>query len=187
LKPWLDPGNTGILKMPGSYNQNLAVADFSANTYIIPVGGSINFQDLSAGKPDNWHWYFQSGKPAESIDQNPSGIVFERYGAMNVKLVVSNAYNTDSIVKEGFIDVRAIVSPNPCEGVINILSDINNSDELIIEVFDVQGKIAQRFEYTGSSASSYQIKLPDYGNVFMIRVIQGSQVQTHKVIVVHKM
>jgi hypothetical protein len=187
LKPWLDPGNTGIIKMPGSYNEKLAVADFSANTYVIPVGGRINFQDLSAGKPDQWHWYFQSGNPSESTVRNPSGVVFERYGAMNVKLVVSNSYNSDSIVKEGYIDVRAIVSPNPSTGVINILTDVNNTNEVIIEVFDAQGKIAQHFDYTGSSSSSYQIKLPDFGNIFVIRVIQGDQVQTHKVLVAHKM
>ena len=185
LKPWLDPGNTGILKMPGSYNAKLAVADFSANTYIIPVGGRVNFQDLSAGKPDQWHWYFQSGIPAESTVQNPGGIIFQRYGAMNVKLVVSNAFNSDSIVKEGYIDVKAIASPNPCDGVINILTDIDNTSDVIIEVFDALGKIVQRFNYAGSSSSSYQVKLPDFGNIFLIRVIQGDQVQTHRVFVVH--
>lgn len=185
LKPWLDPVNTGILKMPGSFNENLAVADFSANSYVIPVGGMIDFVDLSTGKPDKWHWYFQGGKPAESTLKNPSGISFGRYGAMNVKLVVSNAYNSDSIVKEKYIDVRAVVSPNPTTGEITILTDVNNENEINIEVFDSYGKIAQRFIYSGSTFSSYSINLPEYGNVFIIKIIQGDQVQTHKVVVVH--
>jgi len=188
LKPWLDPGNIlegGILKMNGSFNNNLAIADFTANTFAIPIGGTIDFQDLSAGKPDTWHWYFQGGKPSESREQNPKGILFERFGSMNVKLVVSNAYNSDSIVKEEFIDVRAIVSPNPCTGVVNILSDKNNEAKITIEVFDALGKIAQRFEYSGSTSEIYSIKLPDYGNVFIIRILQGDQVQIHKVVVVH--
>ncbi len=185
LKPWLDPGNTGIIKMPGSYNEKLAVADFSANSHVIPVGGTIDFQDLSTGKPDSWHWYFQGAKPSESTMQNPSGIRFERYGSMNVKLVVSNIYNSDSVIKEEYIDVRAVISPNPCKGVISILTDINNENDLVIEVFDVFGKLAQRFDYSGATSSSYSIALPDYGNVFLIRVLQGDQVQTHKVVVVH--
>ncbi len=185
LKPWLDPANTGILKMPGTFNENLAVADFSSTGNVIPVGGTIDFQDLSSGKPDTWHWYFQGGDPAESSVRNPSGIRFERYGEMNVKLVVSNTYNSDSIVKEKFIDVRAVVSPNPCNGVVNILTDINNQDDLVIEVFDMAGKIAQRFAYSGASSESYSIKLPEYGNVFTIRVIHGNQIQSHKVVVVH--
>lgn len=185
LKPWLDPGNTGILKMPGSYNENLTVADFSANSFVIPVGGTIDFNDLSSGKPDKWHWYFQGGKPAESTLQNPSGIIFDRYGAMNVKLVVSNQYNTDSIVKEKYIDVKVVVSPNPCKGIVSILTDIHNENDVSIEVFDSYGKIVQRYKYSGAASSSYSIKLPEYGNVFFIRIIQGNQVQTHKVIVVH--
>ena len=185
LKPWLDSLNTGITKMPGSFNQNLAVADFSATSFVIPIGGTTDFQDLSAGKPTKWHWYFQGGKPYESTEQNPTGILFERFGAMNVKLVVSNSYNSDSIVKEGFIDVRAVVSPNPCTGVVNILTDKNNDSEITIEVYDYQGKIAQRFEYSGSASENYSITLPEKGNVFIIKVLQGDQVQTHKVIVVH--
>jgi len=185
LRPWLDSLNTGITKMPGSYNENLAVADFSANTYLIPIGGTIDFQDLSAGKPNKWHWYFQGGKPGESMEQNPSGILFERFGAMNVKLVISNEYNSDSIVKEEFIDVRAVLSPNPCKGVVNILTDKNNESKITIDVFDFQGKIAQHFEYSGSTSENYSITLPSYGNLFFIRMTQGEQVQTHKVVVVH--
>ncbi len=185
LKPWLDPESSGLLKMPGSFNDKLAVADFSADTYVIPVGGTVNFQDLSAGKPDKWVWRFQKGNPSESTEQNPSGIRFESFGKMNVKLVVSNAYNSDSIVKEGFIDVRSVMSPNPSTGVVTILADINNENDLIIEVYDAQGKIAQKYEYAGLSAVSYTITLPDYGNIFIVRVIRGEQVQTHKVFVVH--
>lgn len=184
LKPWLDPENTGLLKIPGSFNDKLTVADFSANSYIIPVGGKIDFQDLSSGKPDTWHWYFQGGNPSESHDQNPSGIQFERFGAMNVKLVVSNEYNSDSIVKEEYIDVRAVVSPNPTNnGVVNILSDIRNNNNLVIDVFDAQGRIAQHFEYPAAMSTNYSIKLPHYGTVFIIRVIQGENIQTHKVLV----
>ncbi len=185
LKPWFDSLNTGITKMPGSFNDKLTVADFSSNTRMIPVGGTVDFQDLSAGKPQKWHWYFQSGKPSESTVQYPSGIMFERFGLMNVKLVVSNDYNTDSIVKEGFIDVRSVVSPNPSKGSVSILSDINNTNEITLEVFDALGRMAQHFTYSGSASANYSINLPDYGNVFIIRIIQGNQVQTHKVIVVH--
>ncbi len=189
LKPWLDPGNIleadGILIMPGSFNDKLAVADFTASSFVIPIGGTINFFDLSAGIPDKWHWYFQGGKPSEATEKNPSGILFDRFGKMNVKLVVTNAYNSDSIVKEGFIDVKAVVSPNPCFGVVNILTDKNNDSGIVIEVYDFLGKIAQRFVYSGSTSESYSITLPESGNLFIIKVIQGAQVQIHKVIVIH--
>ena len=185
LKPWLDSLNTGITKMPGSYNNNLAVADFSSTTSMIPIGGSVDFQDLSAGKPTKWHWYFQGGKPSESKVKNPTGILFDRFGKMNVKLVVSNSYNSDSIVKEGFIDVRAILSPNPCTGLINILPDNNNSGSSIyLDVFDLQGKKYPNYPYSGSASGGYTITLPDRGNFFFVKLVKGSTVQIHKVIVV---
>ncbi len=185
LKPWLDPGNTGIVKMPGSYNEKLTVADFSANRFVIPVGGTIDFNDLSSGKPNKWHWYFQNGKPSESTLQNPSGILFDRFGAMNVKLVVSNQFNSDSIVKEKFIDVRSVVSPNPSNGIVSILSDINNDNEINIEVYNSSGLKVQQFRYSGAVSGSYTIQLPEFGNLFIIKIIQGTQVHTHKVVVVH--
>lgn len=191
LKPWLDPGNTGIVRLPGAFNTSVAVADFSSNRKVAPAGGSINFYDLSSGKPTKWHWYFwymlngKRIKVSESALQNPSDVVFDSYGKMNVSLVVDNGYNTDSLCKENFIDIRAVVSPNPCFGELTILTDINNTSNLTIEVFDAYGKKAQQYSYSGSSSSSYTIKLPDYGNLFFLRIIQGNQVQTHKVVVVH--
>ncbi len=184
LKPWLDPGNTGILKMPGSFNDKQAIADFSADSRTIQVGTSVDFHDLSSGKPISWHWYFQAGKPAESAEQNPTGVRFDQSGEKNVKLVVTNAFNSDTLTRIKYINVRAVVSPNPCTGVVNILADVNNSNKVTIEVFDMNGKIAQHFDYEGASSQGFSIVLPDYGNVFMVRLIQGYQVQTHKVIVV---
>jgi PKD repeat protein len=185
LKPWLDPDNTGILKMPGSYNNNLAIANFSADSKVIPVGGTTDFQDLSSGKPDYWHWYFQGADPSESFEQNPKGIRFDHFGKMNVKLIVHNSYNSDTLVKLEYIDVKAIVSPNPTrDGVVNILTDVNLGEDLTIEVYDFQGKIAQRYKYSGTNSSSYSIQLPPGGNTYLLWIKQGNHVQTQKVIVV---
>ncbi len=186
LKPWLDPANTGIVKLNGTYNEKAAVADFSANYLVIPVGGTVGFTDLSAGKPDKWHWYFEGGEPTESTQKDPGEIRFGRYGMKNVKLVVSNSYNSDSLIRENYIDVRAVISPNPAKnGVISILTDINNQGNIVIDVYDLFGKLARHFEYTASASAYHSIQLPEKGSTFIVRVIQGNQVQTHKVIVVH--
>lgn len=183
LKPWLDPENTGIMKMPGSYNDNLAIANFTASSKIIPVDGTTDFQDLSTGKPDYWHWYFQGADPSESFEQNPKGIRFEQFGKMNVKLIVHNSYNSDTIVKLEYIDVKAVVTPNPSpDGVVNILTDVNLSEDLVIEVYDFQGKIAQRFQFAGNSPI-YTIQLPKGGTAYLILMKQGNNTQTHKVVV----
>ncbi|MFZ4548546.1 MAG: T9SS type A sorting domain-containing protein [Bacteroidales bacterium] len=184
LKPWLDPTNTGKTKMPGSFNENYTHANFSASSEVVPVGGSLNFQDLSSGHPTSWHWFFEGGTPSESTEQNPLGIRFDRNGKMNIKLIVENYLNTDTLVKDEYIDVKAVVSPNPTStGEVNIFSDILSTNDILIDVFDPQGKIAQHFEFPGATSTNNTIKLPAFGTIFIIRVTQGDQVQVHKVIV----
>lgn len=185
LKPWLDQANTGQLVVPGSYNDRFAKAEFNAKNTIIPVGGSADFQDLSSGMPDSWHWYFQGAEPLESTEQNPQGVVFNRYGLMNVKLVVRNAFSADSLVKEGYIDVRAVISPNPSPGYINILTGSDILQDMTIEVFDVHGKKVQLFEYSQPLSNSYSINLPEYGTMFFVKITRGNRIQTQKVIKVN--
>jgi PKD repeat protein len=184
LKPWLDPTNTGKTKMQGSFNENYTHANFSASSEVIPVGGSVDFQDLSSGKPDSWHWFFEGGTPPESTEQNPVGIRFDRNGKMNIKLIVENYLNIDTLAKDEYIDVKAVISPNPTStGEVNIFSDILNTNDILIDVFDPQGKIAQHFEFSGGTSTNNTIKLPNFGTMFILRVTQGDQVQVHKVII----
>jgi len=80
-------------------------ADFSGTPTNIPVGGSVNFTDLSVNFPTSWNWSFTGGTPATSSVQNPSGIVYSAAGSYPVTLTVSNATGTDSETKSGYINV----------------------------------------------------------------------------------
>jgi len=83
------------------------VADFIANVTSIPVGGSVNFTDLSANLPTGWLWTFAGGIPATSALQNPSNIVYNTIGSYNVTLKATNASGADSITKTAYIVVSA--------------------------------------------------------------------------------
>lgn len=186
LQPWLDPSNLGIFKMPGTFNNINANADFSADNTVIPVGGIVDFQDLSSGKPTSWHWFFEGGSPKESTDQNPKNISYNSFGSYKVKLIASNAFSTDTLIRRDFIDVRAVVSPNPGAGVVNILADTRNTNDIHIEVFNLLGERLQEFRFSGGLQPTYSFNLPEQGNVFIIRIIHGDQTQTHKVLRVVK-
>jgi len=80
-------------------------ADFSGNPTTIPVGGSVNFTDLSQNFPTSWNWSFTGGTPATSSAQNPSGITYSAAGTYPVSLTVSNAFGTDSETKNAYINV----------------------------------------------------------------------------------
>jgi len=91
------------------------VADFTANVTSIPVGGSVNFTDLSGGAPASWSWTFTGGTPATSTDQNPTGIQYNTPGTYAVSLTVTNASGSDTETKNAYIFVGSNPSPNPCD------------------------------------------------------------------------
>ena len=83
-------------------SQAQLTANFSAN----PVQGCspllVNFKDLSSGNPTKWKWDLGNG--TISYLQNPS-VTYFNASHYTIKLVVSNATETDSIVKIRYIDV----------------------------------------------------------------------------------
>lgn len=183
LKPWLDPANLGISQMPGSFNEKFASADFAAANTIAPIGGYIVFNDLSGGNPNAWHWYFEGGEPAEWEGKTPPNIFYNTYGDFNVKLVVTNEFNTDSIVKKDFVSVRSVVSPNPTpDGFVNILTNSGDSNPIEIRVFDYSGNLHKVYRVESPVASSFTILLPSASNLFFLQVTQGENNHTHKVI-----
>lgn len=82
-------------------------ADFVANVTTIPVGGTVNFTDLSVGNPaiTQWDWTFTGGTPNLSNVQNPSGIQYNTAGLYQVSLTVTNAQGNDTETKIDYIDV----------------------------------------------------------------------------------
>jgi gliding motility-associated-like protein len=62
----------------------------------------VNFTDLSTGNPTSWLWDFGTG--ATSSKKNPS-TSFINPGTYNIKLTVTNANGSNSIIKSGYITV----------------------------------------------------------------------------------
>ncbi len=186
LKTWLDPLNEGRTSMQGAFNNKLTVSDFEADTTSVSIGGSLSFHDRSLGSPTSWHWYFQGAVPSESTEQNPTGIVYNSFGKYNVKLAVNNAFSTDTLIRTRYIQVKAIVFPNPTEGVVSIFLDSKNTAGLSIEVFSELGILLKTIEYGSNPGSAISLEMPGSGSFFLLRIKQGDQVQTHKVVVVRR-
>jgi PKD repeat protein len=107
LKPWLDPGNTGATTLAGYYCGSAPTlnADFTASATTIPVGGSVDFTDLSTGSPTTWSWTFSGGTPGTSTSQNPTGIVYNTAGIYTVTLTIGNGTSNDTETKTSYITV----------------------------------------------------------------------------------
>ena len=74
------------------------VADFTVDSRSGTAPFTVKFTDLSTGNPTTWSWDFGDG--TTSTEQNP-GHVYQKEGAYDVTLTVSNAFGTDTEMKTG--------------------------------------------------------------------------------------
>jgi len=117
------------------------VANFTANTTTITVGGSVDFTDLSSGTPTSWAWQFAVGQPAGTCTPATSSlqnktVVYNTAGTYTVKLTATNSYGNDVEEKIGYITVNpltatltATTTANPttvCAGVQTQLNAVPN-------------------------------------------------------------
>ncbi len=80
------------------------VANFSADTTTVAVGGTVNFTDLTSNAPTSWSWTFPGGTPGTSTAQNPS-VVYNTAGTYGVTLTATNAQGSDGETKNAYITV----------------------------------------------------------------------------------
>jgi ELWxxDGT repeat protein len=95
------------------------VANFSASSTNISVGGSTNFTDLSTNSPTSWSWTFTGGTPATSTVQNPAGITYPTAGCYQVSLTATNASGSDPEVKTCYINVTSGGGGSTCDTLQN--------------------------------------------------------------------
>lgn len=140
----------------------LDAASLLANFMGEPTQGyvplTVNFTDLSQGEDINaWEWDFQNDGIIDAYDQNPQ-FVYETEGMYDVKLTVSNAQSSNSIVKTNYIDVlienipKNIIEsdlkvyPNPFSDFFIISWENTVPENFNIELYDLSGKLIKQFD-----------------------------------------
>ena len=103
------------------------IADFTANKTVIDEGATIQFSDLSKNCPNTWLWYFEGGTPETSTEQNPVityNSIIAKSKSFDVKLVTTNTFGKDSLLKENYITVVSYEYP-----VADFIADITEIEE----------------------------------------------------------
>jgi PKD repeat protein len=98
-------------------------ARFTVNDSTLCAGQCVSFTDQSINGPTSWAWTFTGANPTSSTAQNPTNICYNTAGNYNVRLIVSNGSQTDTLTKTAYIAVTAsqpavVVPSNPviCNG-----------------------------------------------------------------------
>lgn len=110
LKQYSDQGVTaGGFEINWQCNKpDIPTANFTADI-TTTCTGLIQFSDLSANIPDSWLWDFGDGN--SSTNQNPLHS-YNTSDTFTVKLIISNSYGIDSMIKTQYVIVNLPVSPN---------------------------------------------------------------------------
>ncbi len=114
-----------IISGIGSGTPHPPVANFSASTTNVIIGGSVTFTDQSSNGPTSWNWTFTGGTPASSTDQNPV-VTYNTAGTYEVSLTATNALGSDTKTELNYITVSAC---SYCS-----MSYSNTSDDYISKV-----------------------------------------------------
>ncbi|MGZ5304401.1 MAG: M43 family zinc metalloprotease [Bacteroidia bacterium] len=86
------------------------VADFYATQYVICEGASISFKDNTYNAlPSSYEWSFTGGNPSLSTVKDPI-IKFEKAGIYEVKLQVTNAAGSNTLLRTALITVLPAMS-----------------------------------------------------------------------------
>jgi Zinc metalloprotease (elastase) len=89
------------------------IANFRSSTNTVLVGSYVSFSDSSLNNPTSWRWQFVGGSP-QSSSSGYTNVQYNTVGNYDVKMVVSNAGGTDSIVKKGLIKVVSALPGDDC-------------------------------------------------------------------------
>jgi len=168
------------------------VADFMANNTHIYVDEIAVFTDLSSFSPISWDWYFEGGIPESSQEQNPEGILYNQSGSFDVRLIVSNNYSTDTILKVDYMNVDIVdetrlentiqwlIYPNPAHTEIFIQTE-EQIDQ--IQVYSSNGKLClkiNKLELNGNTGKIDISSLPH--GVYLVEMLTKEESFVQRII-----
>jgi len=143
LKYWLDPDDTGVTSLKGNNLDSTNIfAGFSGEPTSIIMGQSVYFINTSFGNIGAYNWYFEGGNPESSELENPGSVKYSNSGEFDVRLIVSTAEDSDTLLVKNYIKVLPSISPNPSNGKIKLAFGKTIPDDILgnLRIFNAMGK-----------------------------------------------
>jgi hypothetical protein len=185
LKPWLDPLNLNVDRLPGYKKDTLTfAANFTASTSEIKVGGTVNFFNQSQGEIVGYEWYFEGGVPNKSVMEIPPTIHYSEVGEFDVMLIAKSTKSSDTLIVRDYIHVLPSLTPNPSAGHFSINFGQEMPQELDISITDVRGKNVNFFISEGFGNSVIVDLSQLSSGVYIIRVTADGSLETLKAMLI---
>ncbi|MBN2637786.1 MAG: T9SS type A sorting domain-containing protein [Bacteroidales bacterium] len=188
LKYWLDRLGTGANQLAGYDPNSQAIsAYFSSNIQTVPIGGTVQFINLSTGPITSYHWVFEGGNPSSSNEKDPPLVTYDQSGTYSVSLTVTGENDQQTKTESAYISVKPTLYPNPAtDGKLNILLGTYNESEVKIEVYNMLGQKINIFTPEFSNIG-VNITIPDNQNgLYFVRLTNNNKTHVYKVMNVHK-
>ncbi len=148
-------------------------ADFNLEKDTICINNCISIMDMSYAEIQEWDWQITGANLASTNDQNPWNICFNKSGTQSIKLIVKNAFGTDSISK------TILVIPEPSLSInLQDKTTLCSGSSILIEA-DVENSTSILWS-TGSDQDNITI---DKGGEYRITVNNECGTKTESVIV----
>lgn len=150
-------------------------ADFrSSGRDILANIDKVSYFDQSSYAPTSWQWTFEGGYPNTSTVQNPVNINYTFGGIYQVKLIVSNAFGSDTIIRTKYVHALPYVGtgetgvtandyklgqnyPNPFNPRTNIKYYVAKTGNVKLTVFDVKGREVATLLSQKLNAGEYEV------------------------------
>ena len=138
------------------YEPVLPVPAFTADPTTIVEGDTVQFTDLSLNDPIAWHWFFEGGTPEESTEQHPE-VLYETPGSYDAKLVVTNEFGSDSLLRQNYITVAML--PPIADFEANI-TEIEEGDEISFTNLSQQKPETHQWFFEGGTPQQSSLETP---------------------------
>ncbi len=187
LKYWLDKSGSNVLEMPGlDPASQQAVPYFSSNVQHVPVGGNVQFTNLSTGPVTSYQWYFQGGDPTTSSNRTPPPVTYYKPGNYKVSLTVTYPTGQDSLVRNSYISVRPIIYPNPTSnGEFHVLLGNYDRSKIAINLYNMMGQQLDAFSPVFTNDGVTIILPHNQNGLYIIRVTNDGVTHSYKVMNFH--
>jgi len=169
LKYWLDPINSGVTTLTGKY-ANLT-ASFQASKTLLLIGNTVEFTNLSSGLPILWEWTFEGGIPESFLGAQPVEVKYPEGGLYDVRLVVSDGIDYDTLLLKDYIHVVGKIYPNPTSDLVNIFLEEELPSSIRIAVFNLLGQKLHEEQITDQTYPLLTINLASFSaGIYTIRI-----------------